>query len=472
MRGTIAGLDPRPSVAIIGSGLASGLLASNLATWAKVTVYERGSATPAHPDRPVASGHPLGLYPSFSYGLGGTTNLWRGSLLAMCKDEYKEDWPTDVRNDLERYQPRVVQILYGARACSAWSAHRPKNAEAERFIDVILKARSPFRVSNSNLFANAEVRLNHYVDCVDEFAGRVFVCARQRSELRSPFDAVVICAGGLNSPLILKRSQMGNKLVGKNLTDHPMGFVAKLTRKAEWPGFSLFKGTDYVKPVAKVVDARTGLWSTFMLVPTENSIIDSDPYSETFEPREISPGILRYGKRLPKLLDREYRALVLSRLLRRPHLGTHAFVLAFSEQEAWGQGSVIENDKGSLCIDWNVSDKVVSAIERSLCKLAKWLDADLHLATGDLRTRLWSAAHHSGGCRISESPSSGVVDSNLRVFGTQRVFVCDGSVLPSTGASNTGLAIGSLSLRLATHLKLHFGCAASDAAEHSIARAD
>jgi nucleoside-diphosphate-sugar epimerase len=45
------------------------------------------------------------------------------------------------------------------------------------------------------------------------------------------------------------------------------------------------------------------------------------------------------------------------------------------------------------------------------------------------------------------------VDQDLRVHGTQHVYVCDGSVLPSTGASNTGLTIAALAHRLAERLR-------------------
>jgi len=123
-----------------------------------------------------------------------------------------------------------------------------------------------------------------------------------------------------------------------------------------------------------------------------------------------------------------------------------------SEQEARGQGSVREDCTGAICIDWTVSDAVVSAIDRSLQKFSDWLGGKLHRAPGDMRNRLWTAAHHSGGCRIADDSKMGVVDTELRVHGTSRIFVCDGSVLPSTGASNTALTIGALALRLAAHL--------------------
>jgi hypothetical protein len=64
-----------------------------------------------------------------------------------------------------------------------------------------------------------------------------------------------------------------------------------------------------------------------------------------------------------------------------------------------------------------------------------------------------SAAHHVGTARMSDSYKSGVVDANLRVFGTQNLFVCDGSVFPTSGNVNSGLTIACLACKLADHLK-------------------
>lgn len=46
-----------------------------------------------------------------------------------------------------------------------------------------------------------------------------------------------------------------------------------------------------------------------------------------------------------------------------------------------------------------------------------------------------------------------VVDTNLKVIGSKRVYVCDASVLPDSPGVNPQVAIMGLSLRLATHLK-------------------
>lgn len=134
----------------------------------------------------------------------------------------------------------------------------------------------------------------------------------------------------------------------------------------------------------------------------------------------------------------------------------HAYVHVYNEQEDIGQGAYTLSSNGDAALSWQISDVTIGSIERNLATFANLLGADLHLPTRPMLERLHSGAHHSGMCRIAANPADGVVDEHLRVHGCQRTFVCDGSVLPSTGASNTALTIGALSHRLSNHLKSLF----------------
>ena len=61
---------------------------------------------------------------------------------------------------------------------------------------------------------------------------------------------------------------------------------------------------------------------------------------------------------------------------------------------------------------------------------------------------LGSGAHHSGGCRMASNAGDDV-DDRLRVVGTEKVFVADGSVLAYSGHANTGLTIAAFALKCA-----------------------
>jgi choline dehydrogenase-like flavoprotein len=60
--------------------------------------------------------------------------------------------------------------------------------------------------------------------------------------------------------------------------------------------------------------------------------------------------------------------------------------------------------------------------------------------------------HQMGTCRMSQDPGSGVVDANLKVHGTENLYVVGSSVFPTCGAVPPTLTIAALALRLADHL--------------------
>jgi len=60
--------------------------------------------------------------------------------------------------------------------------------------------------------------------------------------------------------------------------------------------------------------------------------------------------------------------------------------------------------------------------------------------------------HLMGTTKMAENDKEGVVDENLKVFGSSNMYVLGGSVFPSGGAANPTLAIVALAMRLAEHL--------------------
>ncbi|WP_267361395.1 MULTISPECIES: GMC family oxidoreductase [unclassified Methylobacterium] len=77
-----------------------------------------------------------------------------------------------------------------------------------------------------------------------------------------------------------------------------------------------------------------------------------------------------------------------------------------------------------------------------------WLYTDAPLTKHDLAGNY----HFLGATRMSETPESGVVDSNCRVFGSHNLYVVGASVFPTSGHANPTLTIVALALRLTDHL--------------------
>lgn len=438
-------------IAIVGSGLAGSLIAAELAPFANITVYERGGNIPVEP-KVVCTGHPIGLAPSFGYGLGGTTNYWHGGLVAMNEDEFRQ-WPPGMQSEIGRYYPDVVRRLYGEHEAEVWNKLVRTSLNPGIVEDFILKPIRPYRGDLGGIKSHISLELGSFVRCVTETDAGIYVTVDTDGELkRQLFDKVVVCAGGINSPLLLKRSKLGGEKVCKNYIDHPMGFVGKLTRGGNAALFRRMIEDTHPQRMMKIKDEETGLWCAYYLRPTGSPNIDSDPYADSFSALGATSKIRRGVNALPKLLDADFRTMALARLRGKQHFGRHAYVLAVAEQEALGQGTISETDGGPIYVDWSISESTIASITRGLKVFASTLGAQLHEAPA-IRSRLWSAAHHSGTCRVALSACEGVVDQNLRVHGTNKLYVCDASVLPSIGATNTALTIGGLALRLSDYLK-------------------
>jgi choline dehydrogenase-like flavoprotein len=72
---------------------------------------------------------------------------------------------------------------------------------------------------------------------------------------------------------------------------------------------------------------------------------------------------------------------------------------------------------------------------------------------GEWRKRVTGGRHHMGTTRMSDSPATGVVDADCRVFGVDNLYVAGSSVFPTVGYANPTLTIVALALRLAEHLR-------------------
>jgi choline dehydrogenase-like flavoprotein len=115
-------------------------------------------------------------------------------------------------------------------------------------------------------------------------------------------------------------------------------------------------------------------------------------------------------------------------------------------------------------LDWSLGVLARVTVEKTMLLLAAELG---RLGIGRVRINellsandaRWSQnlswyGHHMGTTRMSDNPSSGVVDANCRVHGVANLFVASSAVFPTAGYANPTLTILALSLRLADHVRL------------------
>ncbi len=68
------------------------------------------------------------------------------------------------------------------------------------------------------------------------------------------------------------------------------------------------------------------------------------------------------------------------------------------------------------------------------------------------RTVSWRADHAASTCRMGTDEATSVVDADLKVHGTDNVYVLSNAVFPNLGAVNPTLTLTALALKLGDHL--------------------
>ena len=98
--------------------------------------------------------------------------------------------------------------------------------------------------------------------------------------------------------------------------------------------------------------------------------------------------------------------------------------------------------------------KPVTSADRSRFRAAKSMCREAFEAAGAKETvdSIYLSHHVQGSCRMGKLPEKSVVDSYCKMHDVDRLYVMDGSVIPSVIDANPSLTIMALSRRLGDHL--------------------
>lgn len=479
-------------VAVVGAGLAGCVLAKTLHDLgAEILLLEQGHGT----SEPLLSevfeheAKPFGMRYTRTSGLGGSTSAWHSGLIRLQKSDL-DQWfrwkPEALRSSLVdeislsyKYAERLLigdQVLRldELEQTGKLLLHALGTSSDSLKARPIRLGQPPYNVHQLFGLADKEryPRLRTVCQVRDFKAIRNGAAGLREIEFRSgdgrkervEVDCVVISAGGLASPSVLRgiltdlHGQVSPN-VGYFYVDHPMGFLFRL--KFRKPiAFGEFFGRKIGNEIV-----RFGLCSEDPLDGL-NHICYLRPATSIREDADIED----VKRKLAEYRGGRYSPLYLLQVLRHIDLLMEAFSFRFGsdvrcsyatvmmvcEQEALKERGFYQLNSGRQMLRWFISDRERLSINRFVEFIKDHLqpildDVAFDQAWGD--SRLHSAAHHSGTCRIG-SPSSGVVDEHLRVHGVDNLFVCDGSVIPNTGHANTGLTIAALAVRLARRLAL------------------
>jgi cholesterol oxidase len=157
---------------------------------------------------------------------------------------------------------------------------------------------------------------------------------------------------------------------------------------------------------------------------------------------------------LPLLVPWAFRKGLLSKPVKftGPHAGDPAHVtnlFAIGQDNANG---TIALKRGKLDIQWAYANENSSLIAKMLTAMNEINNAYggtfAPIATWQLFQRIITV-HSLGGCHLSESPQTGVVSPHGEVHGYRRLFVADGSVIPSSIGFHPAMTISAVSEHIA-----------------------
>lgn len=472
------------SICVVGGGLAGGIVAAELArAGRRVTLLEQGAGVaPLVPDD---EDWPLdGALPQFTrgQGLGGTTNFWHGGLI--CLDATDLDRPEDNGrsarlpigfDELVSYYRRALRTITGEAlqvedllpTTETKQCLQPSSPIFQKKPSYLMSRPFSTRTIIEQAVARHGLRHESFQaeSIIFEGDGRASAVQGYRRGEKAlskiAADIIVVCAGGLGSPkLLLKSARMNTGLaslpVGNHITDHPSGiaFKAQLRHATSLdglfgcrvPGCSRLRRRVGFKLQHDHLDMAGGRNHALYLRPAFSL---RDPHTYT----ELKNKLIRGREGGASLLEKaqivKYPDLLMESAsfhygINFPVRYVSGFVVA--EQHPRAEHRLELKPNGRFAVRWAISDDDRASIARFTRAFLDSYDGTFcrHVHFSGL---LGAGAHHSGGCRMARDPADGVVDQDMRVFGTRNLFVVDGSVLGYTGHANTGLTIAALAHR-------------------------
>ena len=446
--------------------------------------------------------------------LGGTTTQWGGQVLEIDALVFASrpwtpnpPWPFG-KSDLARHYRRALEIEgletaldsadalwaamglakpdFGPDLVSAFSRWCPQTNFATLHAETL---RDP--AVSVWLHANLEA-----LDFAED--GRTVRAVRCRSlggqTATFKASAVVLCTGGIETSRFLLQAAAspskggsavapwrGNRWTGRGFQDHVVAPVAtitgcRLTPLAGYFDYRAVKGHRYHPKMVLGPEAQARLGALDICGTVSATTDGTDDLGRAFATlRLVRTGRIRLARladlahlarHLPSLL---WQKLPLSRSsVGAPWEGRTLRLWVHCEQTAQSGGTVALSDECDALgqrrphVTWRAGDLELHTIRAYLKALGQgFADHGLGQIVPDpgvmeddevLRRVFQESFHHIGGARIAASAEEGVVDADLKLFGTSNAYVCGSAVFPGAGYANPTHTIVALACRLAEHL--------------------
>jgi choline dehydrogenase-like flavoprotein len=434
--------------------------------------------------------------------IGGTSIAWGGQSLPFSSLDFESrdwvehsGWPIGL-DDLGKYYPEANKFMYVDEL----------NYDSDIF-ELLRMDRLPFDVHKINYHFskwspkpnfqnNFKKNINETITLIynalvtkihtnaDGLATSLAVKNSKNTEFSIPVKKLILTAGAIETTrlLLVSRNEIhsmgiGNHSgwLGKCFMEHPCVEVGVVKTKEHYKlqkhfNTHISRGrkysirlslSDFAQKEHKLLNGSAGIMFYY---PDDQF----DPYIEIRK-------ILRQKKLKSlnlnmlnnfKALFRSLKALIKDKLIYKE--GAQAKLVMMLEQEPLPSSSIglsAEKDEfgmAKVVVNWEIghntwktvcylADTIVQELDRlSIGTLQK--HEHIELNNPNWKSYLTDVNHHMGGTRMSATVNEGVVDSNLKVWGHDNIYICSCSVYPTTSHSNPTLTMMALGLRLVHQL--------------------
>ena len=489
----------RADICIVGTGMGAISAAHPLVRGRRDILFiETGPMSASRRDPPSVRiesvGRAFGIATSRGLEVGGGTAFWHGVCAPLDEEDFLErpwiphsGWAI-TRSELEPWYAMALEFLCG-------SGHDEQEASGSGGMALSMSnmlATKAYRYRSPPFRARPVLRdwcTRGMARCVYNSTALQLLQKNGRShslvvgsgdhtfEVRA--NRFVIAAGALETPRLLLNSlrlqeatQKPSWWLGRNLIDHPAGYLSQITfrepiankpkapaRTKEdvqvFPGLMLSSAFQQTHRLPNhAVFIRKGISRR----PVPNKAVMS--FLGVRGPRDIGFSHVASLVRHPYILWRiAHQKLPLG--MRSRHGDLFFMTEQLPNPDSQVSLSEHQRDRYGLPIarvHWQLSKQDIEMFTQYHALLMAGFRGHGDVSDcradplADWRDTCASAAHHLGTARMATTPAHGVVDPNLKVFGFENVWVSDGSVFPTAGSVNPSLTICALGHRLGSHL--------------------
>ena len=501
-------------IVVAGAGAVGLYAAAQLAARGKpVVLLEAGQARLGRfeGDSYTSIGRPhSGIKIGRSRSLGGTTNLWGGQLVEFQPIDFGgrdwlpgSKWPVSYEEIAPYYKPTYLNLGIPQQFISDESVWRGLSSappdlgpDFEVFFTRWMSTPNFAQLFASQLQSDPNLQL--LTDCtVTGFRGdgrRITAVRVTNSKQQSHWiaaDTVILAVGTIeNARLLLHAANDAgfaapwreNENLGRYFQDHLAGKIGSFEPANKREFFRMFTNVVYAgrKFMPKIrmcnaAQAQQKICNTQVFFAFESEISEHMVYLKQFLKAALynrrltgARDVLRDGFGVARYLFPlmwkyvwDHRVFVPSTA--RIDMHVQAEHAPIRESRITVDAAVLDGyGLPRVVLDWRIGDDELSslqsfafqirdALQRSGIGRLK-LDEDLLAGRPEFMDKLGDIYHQSGGTNMADSPERGVVDRNLRVFGTENLYVAGASTFPTTSNANTTFTAVSFTTRLVDHL--------------------